>query len=281
LATSSEAEQQSKRDPASSRAVATQEENAHMTTMSNASDCGTQAATVFGGRRSHGIRSHRIKSAAGAVAGLFVLAGLVAPVHAATTDPGVDFHAHIEHEGLVVDQAHNGTPAVLVPAGSLFSSGPNFLLQENGKTLAALWVKDPEHATVRRTADPASPVIGRVDTAWDDGAIRLTLKPTGGPVLQTSTFHRLDGPRSSDVLGSQATTVLDVRGIYLANLRDAQGKDAGWLRVRISPYQNSRRIYDGELPASVQEPLAAAAVALVNSDVSNLTNNAVDVYLGN
>ena len=221
------------------------------------------------------------RGAGGVVAGLFVLAACAAPLRALSTDPKADFTAHLEHQGLVIDQAHNGEPAVLVPAGSLFSSGPNFQLQAGGKTLAALWVEDPGHVTVRRTADPASPLIGRVEATWQQGAIRLTFKPVDGPPLQTGRFHRVDGPAHPDLLSSQATTVLDLRGMYLATLRNAQGGEAGWMRVRISPYQESRRIYDADLPASVSEPLAAAAVVLVNSDVSYTRSRAVDVYLGN
>jgi hypothetical protein len=169
---------------------------------------------------------------------------------------------------------------VLVPAGSLFSSGPNFLLKSGGKTLAALWVQDSGHVIIRRSVDPSSPLIGRVDATWHQGAIRLTLTPADGPALQLGRFHRVDSPRSA-ILGVGATTVLDLRGMYEAQLRDTQGATTGWLRVRISPYQDARRIYDGNLPATVQEPLAAAAVALVNSDISNLRNRAVDVYQGN
>ena len=170
---------------------------------------------------------------------------------------------------------------MLVPVGSLFSSGPDFLLQAGGKTLAALWVKDSGHVTVRRSEDPSSPVIGNVEAARDHGAIRLTMKPADGPALQTGRFHRIDSPGLPAILGSQASTVLDLRGMYRAEIRDARGDTTGWLRVRISPYQGSRRIYDASLPASVQEPLAAAAVVLVNSDVSYTRSRAVDVYLGN
>lgn len=245
-----------------------------MRTVWNTAGRGTPADVAIRG----GLRG---RCAAGVVSGLFVLTSYAAPLHAISTDPRVGFTAHLEHQGLVVDQARNGQPAVLVPAGSLFSSGPNFLLQAGGKVLAALWVKDPGHVTVRRTADPDSPVLGRVEATWQHGAIRLTLKPGDGPPMQTGRFHRTDGPRHPELLSSEATTVLDVRGMYLATLHDAQGDDTGWMRVRISPYQDARRIYDADLPASVSEPLAAAAVVLVNSDVSYIRGRAVDVYLGN
>jgi hypothetical protein len=213
-----------------------------------------------------------------------LISGCALKPHAVPVAPGVDFAAHVEHMGLVVDRAQGGEPAVLVPAPTpLFSSGPTYLLEAHGKTIAAFWVKDPGHVTVRRTADPASPVIGRVVAHWDndDGAISLTFEPANGPELHSGEFERTAGPFHPDVLGAQATTVVDVRGIYQADLHDAMGTQAGWLRVRISPYMAAARIYDGVLPASIQEPLATAACALVDSDVDYIEDHAVNVYLGN
>ncbi len=197
-------------------------------------------------------------------------------------DPRAEFAAHGEHRGLVVDRAHGGEPAVLVPARTLpFSSGPTYLLQAEDKTIAALWVKDPAHVTVRQTSDPAAPVVGRVEAHWNAGAINLTLRPVDGPELHTGVFERTDGPSLPSVLRWNAATVLDVRGRYEAELRDASGAPAGWLRVRISPYMAAGRIYDGDLPPSVPEALATAAVALVDSDVDYIEDHAVNVYLGN
>ena len=188
------------------------------------------------GKRSTKERWRRASRCAVAVfTGLCALASCAAPLRALATDPNVGFSAHLDHQGLVIDQAHNGEPAVLVPAGSLFSSGPNFLLQSAGKTLAALWLEDSAHATVRRTADPSSPLIGRVKATWHQSAIELTLMPADGPTLQLGRFHRVDSPRDN-ILGVGASTVLDLRGMYLAQLRDPQGTSTGWLRVRISPY---------------------------------------------
>jgi hypothetical protein len=251
-----------------------------MSTVPRMNGCGTPAGVTaprqVAAQRSRHLRSPRTS---GVVAVLCVLMVCGAPAHAAATDPPVDFTAHLEHQGLVIDQARSGEPAVVAPAGSLFSNGANYVLQAGGKTLAGLWVKDPGHVTVRRTADPDSPLIGTVAATWQQGAIRLTLQPADGPSMQVGRFHRIEGPRPE--LLSPVTTVVDLRGMYLATLRDAQGNDAGWLRVRISPYQDARRIYDASLPASVSEPLAAAAVVLVNSDVSYIRSRAVDVYMGN
>lgn len=211
-----------------------------------------------------------------------IVNGCAPRLHAVPVDPAVDFAAHVEHSGLVVDRAHGAGPAILVSARTLpFSSGPTYLLQAQGKTIAALWVKDPAHVTVRQTADPTGPVIGRVEAHWNERAISLTLKPVDGPELRSGVFERTDGPSLPAVLSAQANTVLDVRGMYQADLRDASGAPAGWLRVRISPYMAASRIYDGVLPPSVQEPLATAAVALVDADVDYIENHSLDVYMGN
>jgi hypothetical protein len=231
----------------------------------------------------HGLR-RRWRVGQGLLAGgvLLCVAGCAMRTHAVPVDPQVDFAAHEGHRGLVVDRAPGGDPAVLVTPGKLpFSSGPDYLLQDDGKTIAALWVKDPAHVTVRASADHSTPVIGRVQAHWIGGAINLTLDPANGPELHTGVFKRIDGPEYPKTLSSQATTVLDVRGMYEAELRDPSGAPVGWLRVRISPYMAASRIYDGDLPPSVQEPLATAAVALIDSDVDYIQGHTTDVYLGN
>jgi hypothetical protein len=77
------------------------------------------------------------------------------------------------------------------------------------------------------------------------------------------------------------TTIEDLHGMYEAEARDTAGSRVGWMTIRVSPFQGPRRIYDADLPESVQEPLAAAAVLLVNSDLSSMRAHALDVHLGN
>jgi len=224
----------------------------------------------------------RLAAGSALLLGLGAITGGCAATRPVPVDPKVDFAAHVEHRGLVIDRAQGGEPAVLVSAGTLpFTSGPTYLLQAQGKTLAALWMKDPAHVTVRQSADPTAPVIGRVEAHWNAGAINLTFKPAQGTELSSSPFERTDGFGVPTTLSSQANTVVDLRGMYQAELRDATGTPAGWLRVRISPYMAASRVYDGVLPPSVQEPLATAAIALVDSDVDYIEDHAVNVYLGN
>jgi hypothetical protein len=196
-------------------------------------------------------------------------------------DRGVDFAAHVEHRGLVVDEMAGGSPAVLVPAAwSSWTGGPRFLVQEHDKTIAALWFPKPGQMIVRQSKDPESPLIGEVDAGWSEGAIHLTFKPAGGPAFHSSTFNRIDGRVVTAALSSQARTVLDVRGVYRAEVRDSQGTPVGWLRARISPHQAATRIYDGLLPAPLNGPLATAAVTLLDSDVDYIEDHALDVYIG-
>jgi hypothetical protein len=100
-----------------------------------------------------------------------------------------------------------------------------------------------------------------------------------------------DGPLRSDVFarqqgGSPATltraaqTVLDVRGVYEAPVRDPHGKQVGWLRVRVSPYQAAPRIYEATLPGNVSPVLAAGAVAALDAEIDWIEAHTVNVYRG-
>jgi hypothetical protein len=224
--------------------------------------------------RSHGL---------GTVALAFsILAGCGSRLHAVPVDPNVDFAAHVEHSGLVVDEMSGAPPAVLVPAGwHVLTGGPRFLLRAEGQTIAALWFPEPDHMIVRQSADPQSPLIGEIHAGWTEGAIHLTLQPAHGAAFQTSEFGRIDGRVVTASLSSQARTTIDMRGTYRAELHDATGQPVGWLRVQISPYAAARRIYDGVVPAPLNGPLATAAVALLDYDVDYIRDHALDVHLGN
>jgi hypothetical protein len=231
------------------------------------------------------VRARPANAARGLPTLLVLLGGLLscAPrLQAIPLDPGVDFAAHAAHRGLVVDEMPGASPAVLVPAGwQSWTGGPRFLLQAHNKTIAALWFAQPGKIIVRQRANRHAPLIGEVDATWRESAIRLTFKPANGSPLQTGAFDRIDGRVVTAALGPQVDTILDVRGVYRAELRDAQGAPAGWLRVEISPHQAAPHMYDGVLPPSVNGPLATAAVALLDSDVNSIEDHAVNVYIGN
>ncbi|HUI25537.1 MAG TPA: hypothetical protein VL403_05585 [Candidatus Kryptonia bacterium] len=213
---------------------------------------------------------------------LGILSGCTTRLRALPVDPAVDYAAHVDHRGLVIDEMPGALPAILVPAGwQSWSGGPRYLLQAHDKTIAALWFPRAGRMIVRQTADPGSPLIGEVDAAWSEGAIRLTFKPADGSEFQTSEFDRIDGRVATAALSSQAQSNLDVRGVYRADLKDASGAPAGWLRVQISPYQGASRIYDGVVPPALNGPLTTAAIAMIDSDVNYIEDRAVNVYVGN
>lgn len=190
----------------------------------------------------------------------------------APTDPSADFVAHPGYRGLVVDRMNSGQQAVLVRAPSAPSSaGPDYVLEVDGQPIAALWVADHNHVTVRGRPDATAPLVGEVLASWEHGAIRLTFRSAGGSVVYTSPFDRIDSQNSPTTLDRELLSVSqDLPGIYRAELRNAQNARVGWLRVRILPYQGLPRDYDGVVPGPINGPLAAGAVALVDSEIDSI-----------
>ncbi|HVN85294.1 MAG TPA: hypothetical protein VMW17_10655 [Candidatus Binatia bacterium] len=216
---------------------------------------------------------------------LFALAittGCAPRMHTIPVERGVDFAAHADHNGLVIDTMPGASPAILVPAGwSSGPHGPRFLLKAHDQTIAALWFPRAGKMVVRQSADPTSALIGEVDATWNRGAIQLAFKPADGSVYQTAEFDRIDGRVVTAALSSNVQTNLDVRGVYRADVHNASGAPVGWLRVQISPYQAASRIYDGDVPPPLNGPLATAAVAMIDADVDYIEDHASNVYLGN
>lgn len=238
-----------------------------------------QSSYLGSPRRSGSKAGEAARRLATLLAVLAPLAGCTPALQALPADPSVDFAAHAAHRGLVIDEMPGVSPAVLVPGGwQYLAGGPRFLLQAHHHIIAALWFPEPGRMIVRRGADSGSPLVGEVDATWKDGAIRLKVKPADGTVFQTGAFDRIDGRVVTAALSSQAHTVLDVRGTYRAEVRDAKGVPVGWLRAKISPHQAATHIYDGVLPAEVNGPLATAAVALLDAEVNTIEDHALNVY---
>ncbi len=197
------------------------------------------------------------------------VAGCVLPHEApATIDPTVTFAAHESHGGIVIDRMQGGQPAVLVPRSSWrFWSGPVYLLDEGGVTGGALAVTSPAHVVVRPDLRADAPVIDRVEPDWENGAVRLTLEPASGPALRTDVFARTSGGAGPSALSRQAQLSLDVPGTYEAAIHSPDGHPAGWIRVSIDGRNGPAR-YEAVLPPSVDEPLAAAAVQALSSEIA-------------
>src|SRR5262249_60252254 len=126
-------------------------------------------------------------------------------------DPRANSAVHAELFGLVVGRMGEAQQAVLVPAGlTLFSRRPRFLLRDGDQTLAAVWFPSPGHMDVRASPDMDAALIGRVDAAWQQGAISLTITQADGSAVHTSVFQRLDAGVPG-VLTWYVPSVLNVR----------------------------------------------------------------------
>jgi hypothetical protein len=122
---------------------------------------------------------------------------------------------------------------------------------------------------------------GAVNAYWERGAIRLALTPVDVSGFSSDVFERIDGNRTTAVLGPPAETNLDVRGVYRAELRDATGASVGWLRVSVSPFDVAPRVYDGNVPATITPQVISAALARLDAELDGIEAHAQNVYLGN
>ena len=160
---------------------------------------------------------------------------------------------------------------MLVGARSTPSSGgPTHEFEVDGKPVAALWVTDHDHVVVRQTADATAPPAGDVVASWKNSAIRITFHSADGAAFHTSRFDRVDGPNFRNVLDREMYGIRDLPGVYRADLRDEQDVPVGWVSVRILPYQGLPRDYQAEVPGRLDGPLAAGAVALLDSEIATI-----------
>ena len=193
-------------------------------------------------------------------------------------DPGVDFAAHVEHDRIVVDRLPDGNRGVVeAPGWFRWGGAPTFVLTRDGQMVAGLWLTAPATVQVRASRSRTEPVTATVEPSWDDNAIRLAMRPPDGPSLRTDTFQRTAVGGGPPVLTRNAQTSIDVRGTYRAAVRDASGAEAGWLRVKISPYQESPRIYDGVLPRDFSPGVAAALAVALSSEIDWIESHSIDV----
>ena len=215
----------------------------------------------------------------GLLLGLITSAGCALMPHDTPGDSGATFAAHVASRGLVIDKMEGGQAGVL-ELSTTPSSGPQFVLYSGGVPTAALWLSGAD-TVVRAAPDSAAPTIGRVDASWDERAMRLTLTPEGDGVFSTSAFKRIEGGASPAALGQPAGSTLDLRGVYRAELLDGTGQPAGWIRVQFAHGWSAHRIYEGVLPAALNGPLAVAAVARLDAELTAVANRALNPYIGN
>jgi len=177
-------------------------------------------------------------------------------------DPAVTFAAHRAGDRLVLDRLPSGAHGALEPPGWPHTPDePTFVLRAGGEVCAALWVVGRSRVLVRREVVTTSPRIAEVLSAWDDGALRLTLFQDGGPTLGVDHLARAEGAEAALVMRGAP-----LRGTYRAAARDVRGAPLGWLRVRVEPPAGP--VYDGVLPGAVGDALAAAAALALDGEVA-------------
>jgi hypothetical protein len=212
---------------------------------------------------------------------LLAISGCLRPPTPFPVAADVNFAAHAESRRLVLDRTRAGSTGIAVPPQLFRRAGAATFVVKLGKDeVAWIWVTGPDGAVVRRTPSADAPLTGEVRSTWDDNAIRLTLHTSDGTVFASDVFVREGGGTGPDRLSRNAQTVLDARGSFRAELRDAAGGSAGWLRVRVSPYQRAPRIYDDVFPPAIDDPLATAAALVLDAEVSWIEDHALDVYRG-
>jgi len=194
-----------------------------------------------------------------------------------TVEAYVTFAAHAASNGLVIDKMEGGQDGVVKPSST--PRGPQWVLYSADAATAYLWIDGAD--TVVRSAAPQSVLIGTVDAYWDAQAIRLSFKAADDATFSTSVFKRIAGGNGPAALGQAADSTLDLRGTYQADVTDGTGATVGWLRVRFAHSWSAHRIYDGVLPATLNGPLAVAAAARLDAELTAVSRPAMDPYIGN
>jgi hypothetical protein len=196
-------------------------------------------------------------------------------------DRGVTFAAHTEHGRIVLDRLPEGGRGEIAPPGLIrWGGAPTFVVTRDRQAVADLWLTAPATVAVKPPHAAEGTASGGVDPAWEDNAVRFTLRRPTGPALRSDLFSRATSGGGPPALSRVSQTTVDVRGTYRASLRDPGGAEVGWLRVRITPYQEASRIFDGVLPADLGTGLAAGLVVALGSEIDWIEAHTLDVNRG-
>lgn len=171
----------------------------------------------------------------------------------------------------------------LVLAAMAVNVSPASAAQHLDSQVAFTAYRDHRGLVIQEGGDWPSGTTGQgaVNAYWERGAIRLAFTPADASGFSTDVFERIDGSRTTAVLGPPAETNLDVRGVYRAELRDATGAPVGWLRVSVSPFDVTPRRYDGNVPATLGPQMITAALARLDAEIDWIEGHTQNVYLGN
>jgi len=197
------------------------------------------------------------------------------PRAASELDPQATFAAHQVHAGFVLDRLQPDATGVVEQA-HVINWVPEFRVRTGGGDVGHLRLTAPASVRVREVGVKEA---GDVAPAWDNGAIRFTLRPAAGPPLRFGLFERIGGGAGYSVLSRNMLTLLDVQGIYRATVFDVHDQPVGWWEVNVvEPFRP--RVFAGALPR--MSPAAEAGLMLaLSSEIDWIEDHALDVYRGN
>ena len=151
---------------------------------------------------------------------------------------------------------------------------PAYRVEVGGRTVAQLRVPSTALVDVQ-----AGGTRGEVQPSWDDGAVRLAIRPTGGELLRTRSFRSVETTSGLSLLTRNAQTTLDMRGTYRSDLRDADDGVVGWLQVHVWE-PSGRHVYEAVFPDGFPTADAAAAALALDSEVAWIRRWVLDANRG-
>ena len=197
-------------------------------------------------------------------------------------DSDATFVMHMEHREFLVDRPLYRPPEMVEPAEWLRTfDDPTWALRREGDTVAAYWLDGNAGTVARAGMQQSSHLLGAIRPSWKDNEIRLRIERPDAEPLQSDVFTRLTGGGGTPALSRNIQANIDIRGRYRASLRDATGKEVGWLGLRIGPYELAPRIFEGVLPAGLSPDIAVAAALSLNSEIDWIEAHTLNVYQGN
>jgi len=192
-------------------------------------------------------------------------------------DPEATFAAHSTHGGLAIDRLDGAGSGMIEARGGGWSSPLRFVVRTRDAVLGSAWLVAPSTALARDGTTASAPATVRVEPAWVDQVIRLTVR-TETATLHTGAFERVDGGAGIPALSRVGHTNLDVRGTFRATLVDAHGGEVGWVQVHV-PSPDEPRVFQAALPSGPRVTGPTIAVAL-GSELDWIEEHTIDVYRG-
>jgi hypothetical protein len=197
-------------------------------------------------------------------------------------DPGVSFAAHEVAGGLMIDRMRDDDRGALVIGSrwNPFRLRRTLVVQRGPSQGEAIRIEGPGRAVVRTSDGPNAAVVGRVEPAGNGEAVRLTIAPASHMPVFTGEFTREPNGLGSPELRCKVDRDDELAGTYRARLRAPDGTVVGWLQVSVGGEQPSPVSYEGVLPPSIDEAMAAASAAALGEEIAWIHDHTLDAIPG-